>query len=47
MLVGTDAGDAYTLSEYEEMFANSGFAKTSLHPVMGMPQQVLLSGKPE
>ncbi|HXJ03626.1 MAG TPA: class I SAM-dependent methyltransferase [Candidatus Acidoferrum sp.] len=47
MLVGTDAGDAYTLSEYEKMFANAGFAKTTLHPVLGMPQQVLLSGKPE
>jgi ubiquinone/menaquinone biosynthesis C-methylase UbiE len=47
MLVGTDAGDAYTFSEYEKMFANAGFAKTTLHPVAGMPQQVLISGKPE
>ena len=47
MLVGTDAGDAYTFSEYEKMFANTGFAKTTLHPVTGMPQQVLISGKPE
>jgi len=47
MLVGTDAGDAYTFSEYEKMFTNAGFAKTTLHPVIGMPQQVLLSGKPE
>src|SRR5271163_333882 len=47
MLVGTDAGDAYTYSEYEKMFANAGFAKTTLHPVTGMPQQVLISGKPE
>ncbi len=47
MLVGTDAGDAYTFSEYENMFANAGFAKTTLHPVTGMPQQVLLSRKPE
>lgn len=47
MLVGTDAGDAYTLSEYEEMFARSGFPKTTLHAVTGMPQQVLISGKPE
>ena len=46
MLVGTDAGDAYTFSEYEKMFANSGFAKTSSHPVAGMPQNVLLSEKP-
>src|SRR5580698_3362684 len=47
MLVGTDAGDAYTFSEYGKMFANAGFAKTTLHPVTGMPQQVLISGKPE
>src|ERR1700675_78585 len=47
MLVGTDAGDAYTFSEYERMFDNTGFAKTTLHPVTGMPQQVLISGKPE
>jgi hypothetical protein len=47
MLVGTDAGDAYTFSEYEKMIANTGFAKTTLHPVRDMPQQVLISGKPE
>ncbi|MHB8504048.1 MAG: class I SAM-dependent methyltransferase [Candidatus Acidiferrales bacterium] len=47
MLVGTDAGDAYTFSEYEKMFKNAGFAKTTLHQVVGMPQQVLISGKPE
>jgi 2-polyprenyl-3-methyl-5-hydroxy-6-metoxy-1,4-benzoquinol methylase len=47
MLVGTDAGDAYTYSEYEKMFASAGFAKTTLHSVTGMPQQVLISGKPE
>ncbi len=47
MLVGTDAGDAYTFSEYEKMFANAGFAWTALHPVTGMPQQVLISRKPE
>ncbi|MGB2638901.1 MAG: class I SAM-dependent methyltransferase, partial [Candidatus Acidiferrum sp.] len=47
MLVGTDAGDAYTFSEYEQMFANAGFFRTSLHQVPGMPQRVILSGKPE
>ena len=45
MLAGTDSGDAYTLSEYERMFRNAGFAKTTLHPVPDMPQQVLLSEK--
>lgn len=43
MLVGTDAGDAYTLSEYETMFASAGFAKTTLHQVPEMPQRVLIS----
>jgi 2-polyprenyl-3-methyl-5-hydroxy-6-metoxy-1,4-benzoquinol methylase len=45
MLAGTDAGDAYTFAEYEKMFRNAGFAKTTLHPVPEMPQQVLLSEK--
>ena len=45
MLAGTDAGDAYTFAEYEKMFRNTGFAKTTLHPVPDMPQQVLVSEK--
>jgi 2-polyprenyl-3-methyl-5-hydroxy-6-metoxy-1,4-benzoquinol methylase len=45
MLAGTDAGDAYTFSQYEKMFRNAGFVKTTLHPVPDMPQQVLLSEK--
>jgi 2-polyprenyl-3-methyl-5-hydroxy-6-metoxy-1,4-benzoquinol methylase len=45
MLAGTDAGDAYTFSQYEKMFRNAGFAKTTLHPVPDMPQQVLVSEK--
>jgi SAM-dependent methyltransferase len=45
MLAGTDAGDAYTFSQYEKMFGNAGFVKTILHPVPDMPQQVLLSEK--
>jgi len=45
MLAATDSGDAYTLSEYEKMFANAGFRRTTLHPVPDMPQQVLVSEK--
>ena len=45
MLAGTDAGDAYTFSQYEKMFGNAGFVKTTLHPVPDMPQQVLVSEK--
>jgi SAM-dependent methyltransferase len=45
MLAGTDAGDAYTFSEYQEMFRKAGFSQTSLHPVPGMPSEVLISEK--
>ena len=45
MLASTDVGDAYTLSEYEKMFRNSGFTGATLHPVPEMPQQVLISEK--
>jgi ubiquinone/menaquinone biosynthesis C-methylase UbiE len=45
MLAFTDAGDAYTFSEYEKMFRNAGFAKSTLHPVPEMPQQVIVSEK--
>jgi SAM-dependent methyltransferase len=45
MLAGTDAGDAYTFSEYEKMFRNTGFAKTTLHAIPELPQQVLVSEK--
>lgn len=45
MLAGTDAGDAYTFSQYEKMFGNAGFVKTTLHPVPDVPQQVLVSEK--
>jgi cyclopropane fatty-acyl-phospholipid synthase-like methyltransferase len=45
MLATTDAGDAYTLPEYEQMFRNAGFAKTTLHQIPDMPSQVLVSEK--
>jgi precorrin-6B methylase 2 len=45
MLANTDAGDAYTFSEYEKMFRNAGFGKSTLHPVPEMPQQVIVSEK--
>ena len=45
MLANTDVGDAYTFSEYEKMFRNAGFAKSTLHPVPDMPQQVIVSEK--
>jgi O-methyltransferase domain/Dimerisation domain len=45
MLAGTDTGDAYTFAQYQQMFGNAGFAKTTLHPIPDVPQQVLLSEK--
>jgi hypothetical protein len=45
MLAATDAGDVYTLAQYEKMFGNAGFGKTTLHPVPDVPQQVLVSVK--
>jgi 2-polyprenyl-3-methyl-5-hydroxy-6-metoxy-1,4-benzoquinol methylase len=45
MLVGTDSGDAYTFSEYENMFGNVGFLKTTQYSVPGSPQQLLVSEK--
>jgi 2-polyprenyl-3-methyl-5-hydroxy-6-metoxy-1,4-benzoquinol methylase len=45
MLASTATGDAYTYSEYDGMFKNAGYAKTTAHPVPGMPQTVLLSEK--
>ena len=47
MLVGTDAGDAYTFAEYEEMFRKAGFLETVLHEIPGMPQEVMVSAKEE
>jgi 2-polyprenyl-3-methyl-5-hydroxy-6-metoxy-1,4-benzoquinol methylase len=45
MLATTDSGDAYTFAEYEKMFGNAGFSKTTLHQIPDMPQQVLVSEK--
>jgi 2-polyprenyl-3-methyl-5-hydroxy-6-metoxy-1,4-benzoquinol methylase len=45
MLVGTNAGDAYIFSEYEEMFRKAGFPQTILHAIPGTPQEVMISEK--
>jgi 2-polyprenyl-3-methyl-5-hydroxy-6-metoxy-1,4-benzoquinol methylase len=45
MLATTDAGDAYAFSEYERMFRNAGFARTTLRSVPDMPNQLLVSEK--
>jgi ubiquinone/menaquinone biosynthesis C-methylase UbiE len=45
MLVATDAGDAYTYSEYQKMLADAGFTKTELHAVPDSPQHVVVAVK--
>lgn len=45
MLGSTPAGDAYTWTEYQRMFVNSGFARAEKHDLHGMPASVLLSYK--
>lgn len=45
MLATTPAGDAYTLSEYEQMFAQAGFANHQLVTLPTAMQQVLISCK--
>jgi hypothetical protein len=45
MLAATDSGDAYTFSQYEKMFENAGFVKTTQHSVPDSTQQLLLSEK--
>lgn len=46
MLGSTEAGDAYTLAEYETMFRNAGFASSELHNLQRSPEQVIISRKP-
>jgi SAM-dependent methyltransferase len=46
MLTGTAAGDAYTFSEYQEMFKHAGFLNSTLHQLPAGPQQVLVSERP-
>jgi SAM-dependent methyltransferase len=43
MLGTTQAGDAYTFAEYEEMFRNAGFSRSELH--QGPVQQIVVSYK--
>ena len=45
MLVGTPSGDAYTFAELEQMFANAGFSRSTIHPLPPTIQQVVISEK--
>lgn len=43
MLATTPRGDAYTFSQLSEMFEHAGFARSELHLLPNMPEQVVLS----
>ena len=45
MLGTTPAGDAYTFSELERMFANAGFARSEMHQLPPSIQQAVISQK--
>ena len=45
MLTSTPAGDAYTFSELERMFANAGFSRSTIHPLPPTIQQAVISEK--
>jgi ubiquinone/menaquinone biosynthesis C-methylase UbiE len=45
MLAHTDAGDAYTLAEYEKMFHAAGFEHCTLHQVPDLPQRIVEAEK--
>lgn len=43
MLAGTPQGDAYTFSQYKEMFANAGFMRCELHDLSPTFQQLVIA----
>jgi ubiquinone/menaquinone biosynthesis C-methylase UbiE len=46
MMLGTTAsGDAYTFSQYDQMFRGAGFAENKHHEIPGMPMSVIVSKK--
>jgi ubiquinone/menaquinone biosynthesis C-methylase UbiE len=45
MLGTTESGDAYTFSEFDRMFRNSGFAHSEVHQLPPSPGQVIISQK--
>jgi O-methyltransferase len=45
MLGTTPRGDAYTFSEFQRMFSNSGFSRCELHPLPPSLEQAVISYK--
>ena len=45
MLGATQAGDAYTLKQYERMLGQAGFTRNELRQVPHSPEQLIVSAK--
>jgi hypothetical protein len=45
MLTTTPAGDAYTFSEYQRMFRNTGFSQSEMYDVPGSNQRAIITQK--
>lgn len=45
MLMGTPSGDAYTFAEFERMFSNAGFSRSTMHPLPPTMENVIISEK--
>jgi hypothetical protein len=45
MLGSTASGDAYTFSEYDQMFRNAGFARSEMRELSPLPNRVIVSYK--
>jgi SAM-dependent methyltransferase len=43
MLASTPGGDAFTFSEFQQMFADAGFSSTELHEFPPISERVLIS----
>jgi hypothetical protein len=43
MLASTEGGDAYTFSEYDAMFREAGFERTSAHPIPRAPHTIVVA----
>nr|CAA9211607.1 Hydroxyindole O-methyltransferase [uncultured Armatimonadetes bacterium] len=43
MLGSTPSGDAYTFSEFEDMFGRAGFSRSELHPLPPTMEQVVIA----
>lgn len=43
MLGTTDAGDAYTFAEFDQMFRNAGYRRSEAHPLTPSPETLIVS----